>query len=73
MRTRAELDIAMAELGFRPDRNCGGYRRAAQWVSAAQARGALAAAEADISWTSDDVEPLSESLARSLTQAGIPE
>jgi hypothetical protein len=76
MRSKAELDAAMAQAGFKPDHATGGYRNKHHqfgdlWVSSVQARAALAAAKKDKSWTEDDIEPLSETLARSLTLARI--
>lgn len=82
---KLDLDAAMLQAGFVPDSDVGGYRKRTRvqdpnsnysrvedlWVSEIQARAALAAAEHDVSWTEDDIEPLSETLARSLKESGI--
>lgn len=79
MRGKEELDEALLCLGFRFDPQTGGYRKRGScgnddmWVSATQAREALAAAENDQTWVEDDVEALSESIAQSLIAAGIGE
>ena len=71
MKTKDELEEVMNRLGFRLDPFTGGYRRQDLWLSETQAREAFRAAENSEEWTEEDVEPLSESLARSLTRAGI--
>lgn len=83
MRSKVELDSAMERVGFKFDPATGGYRKELPrrhplalssetlWVSSVQAREALRAAENDQSWTEEDVEPLSETLARRLVAAGI--
>lgn len=75
MKTKQELDEVMKRMGFRPDLETGGYLRNSDAVrlrvSEIQAREALQAAERDEAWTEDDIEPLSESLARTLIEAGI--